>query len=92
MERLEKLREEISKIDERMTELFKERMRVSKEIGKVKEENHLPVFDPLREKEVLENGRKKMTPELQELYEEFLKKNMELSKRYQEMNGGKRDA
>ncbi len=51
---LEKLREEIEEIDKKILELINKRALLALEIGKIKKENHLTLFDPLREKEILE--------------------------------------
>ena len=45
-------RNEINSIDEQLVALFTRRMRVAKEIAKYKAENHLPVFDPERERQI----------------------------------------
>lgn len=50
---MESLRKEINEIDGRLVEDFSRRMKVALEIAKYKKENHLPVYDPAREREVL---------------------------------------
>ncbi|MDO4691103.1 MAG: chorismate mutase [Fusobacterium sp.] len=47
------LRNEINKIDRKLLELFKQRMEISKKMGKVKKENSIPIFDPEREREII---------------------------------------
>ena len=52
---LDELRREIDRIDGEMTRLFSERMAVSTKIAEYKKENGLPVFDPAREAQKLED-------------------------------------
>ncbi len=51
---LEKLRTEIDEIDRRLVALFLERMDVSARVAAYKKEKGLPVFDPARERALLE--------------------------------------
>ena len=50
---IKEARNKIDEIDEKLTELFKERMAASLEVAKYKKENNLPVFVPAREREIL---------------------------------------
>ena len=50
---LEKMRNDIDTIDEKLTALFKERMEISLEVAKYKKEKNLPVLNDAREKEIL---------------------------------------
>ena len=84
MRELKDLRNEINEIDTKMRDLFIERMRTVMEIAKYKAENSLPVFDGEREREVIEKNASVLSDELlKELYVEFLKSNMSLSRKYQ---------
>jgi monofunctional chorismate mutase len=84
MRELKDLRNEINEIDTKMRDLFIERMRTVMEIAKYKAENSLPVFDEEREREVIEKNASVLSDELlKELYVEFLKSNMSLSRKYQ---------
>ncbi len=47
------LREKINQIDDTLSSAFKERMEVALEIARYKQENGLPVFDPGRERAVI---------------------------------------
>ncbi len=81
---LDELRAQIDQIDLLMQELFKKRMAVSKQIGVLKKELHLPVFDPKRELELLEKRRASFHDEaLWPYYESFLKEIIRLSKEIQ---------
>ena len=84
MRDLNDLRDEINEIDAEMRELFIKRMRTAKKIAEYKIENSLPVFDEAREREVIESNAALLSDnELTELYVEFLKNNMSVSRKYQ---------
>ena len=53
--RLEEFRVSIDDIDRRIVELINERTRVVEEIGRVKREAQLPVYEPKREEQVYAN-------------------------------------
>ena len=48
-------RRQIDELDRKLVELLNERSRCALEIGKIKQAEHLPLYQPEREKEVLEN-------------------------------------
>ena len=50
---IKELREKLNKIDDTLSGAFKERMEVTLEIARFKKENGLPVFDPGRERAVI---------------------------------------
>ena len=50
---LQKSRSDISQIDEQIVSLFQKRMAISKEIAQYKKENRLPIYDPERERAIL---------------------------------------
>ena len=52
--RIIQLRQKIDDFDEEIIQLLKKRMRISKEVGKLKEELHIPIEDLTREKEIIE--------------------------------------
>ncbi len=52
-ETLKDLRCEIDAVDESLVALFEKRMTLSEKVAAYKKENHLPVFDPAREREKL---------------------------------------
>lgn len=56
MERLYELRGRIDEIDKQIIELLEERIKVGKEIGKIKKELNLPIKDEEREREVLKRA------------------------------------
>jgi chorismate mutase len=51
-------RRRIDEIDRRLVELLNERSRCALEIGKLKQAQHLPLYQPDREREVLENAER----------------------------------
>jgi chorismate mutase len=53
---LSDLRRRIDEIDRKLVELLNERSRCALEIGKLKQEAHLPLYQPDRENEVLANA------------------------------------
>jgi len=48
------LRQKIDNLDEEIIKLLKIRMRISKEVGLLKEELHIPIEDKFREMEIIE--------------------------------------
>ena len=84
METLERIREKINETDRKMADLFRERMEEVREVALYKQEHGLPVFDPERERAVLEkNGASYPDDSTRGLYLSFLQSVMEISKEYQ---------
>ena len=84
MTELEMLRLSINKIDKQMAELFKERMDAVKIVAEYKREHGLQIFDSQREAEVIKRNSDAFEDEvLKSYYVEFLRNNMEISKKYQ---------
>lgn len=85
MDKLTRAREHINVIDRQMAELFEKRMLCAKEIAEYKMENGLPVFDPSREKTIIENNSKYIQNDtIREYYISYLQDVMDISKKYQE--------
>jgi len=79
------LRDQIDLIDESIQNLFLERMQIVKQIALHKLENNLPVLDKKRELEIIKKNIDQIDNlEIVDLYEEFYKKVLEISKKYQE--------
>jgi chorismate mutase len=57
-ETIEDWRRRIDEIDRRLLELFNERSQCAMEIGRLKRALGLPVYQPEREKEILENAER----------------------------------
>jgi chorismate mutase len=51
-------RRRIDEIDRKLVELLNERSRCALEIGKLKQAEHVPLYQPEREREVLENAER----------------------------------
>jgi chorismate mutase len=51
-------RKQIDELDRRLVELLNQRARAAKEIGKLKRNTSMPVYEPDREKIIFENVRK----------------------------------
>ena len=51
-------RRRIDEIDRKLVELLNERSRCALEIGKLKQVENIPLYQPEREKEVLENAER----------------------------------
>lgn len=81
----EKQRKEIDIIDQKMAELFEERMKVVEEIAKIKKENGLPIHDPIREDEIIKKNKEYISDEKYKVYyHDYMEMLMEISKVFQE--------
>jgi chorismate mutase len=56
---LKEKRKEIDLIDQKLLILLNQRLRIALEIGKIKKEMGKKIYDPVREKEVLERLKRK---------------------------------
>jgi chorismate mutase len=56
-EQLEKCRQQIDSLDQRIVDLIQQRARVVEEVGKIKRKAHLPVTVPSREQQVIEKAQ-----------------------------------
>jgi chorismate mutase/prephenate dehydratase len=54
LQKLKKKRKEIDLIDQKLLTLLNQRLRIAQEIGKIKKEMGKKIYDPEREKEILE--------------------------------------
>lgn len=78
---LNELREHIDEIDEAIVELLNERVEVSIEVGKLKNNTHKPVLDSSREKQVIGHVEELSDhPSLKQRIPEVYKIIMEVSK------------
>lgn len=85
MKALDETRRKINEIDKEMARLFEQRMEAAKSIAETKAEYGLPVFDPVREREVIARNRAHIkSPELEEYYLLFQKNLMQISRSYQQ--------
>lgn len=58
-QKLQEKRKEIDLIDQKLLTLLNQRLRIALEIGKIKKEMGKKIYDPVREKEVLERLKRK---------------------------------
>jgi chorismate mutase/prephenate dehydratase len=82
-EDLKRLREEIDQLDDKLVELLNKRGNIVIQIGELKEKLKLKVFQPEREKEVIERLSKKSTAFQRESIEAIWKEIMGASKQIQ---------
>ncbi len=61
---LSKTRQNIDEIDDKIIELFEERMKAAYEVAKYKKEHNLPIFNGKREREIVNRLTQKVSPEL----------------------------
>ena len=81
---IQELRKQINQIDEQLVKAFDARMKVALEIGKYKKENGLPVFDPARERAVLDKQTSAVDEEMA-MYVKLLYNTLfDLSRSYQQ--------
>lgn len=71
--KLEKLRRSIDSIDSEILNLFLKRLELCKEIGKLKKDEKLPVFDSKRENEILSKVKEKSGKDFKYTKSLFLK-------------------
>lgn len=84
MTTLEQARNSINKIDVQMASLFVKRMEAVSQVLSYKQENNLPVFDAVREAQVIENNTMLISDkEYKSYYHEFINNLMDISKQYQ---------
>lgn len=91
MDELESLRQMINKVDEELVSLFLKRMSLAVKIGEYKAENNIKIFDPIREKDIINRFSNGVKTDFDIGYvEQFLENLIFLSRRLQEnMTNGK---
>lgn len=81
---LSKIREKINNIDDKIIELWKERMETCLSVAEYKKENNLPVLDEQREKELLDRIGNLAGDELNLYSRELYEKIISISRNYQQ--------
>lgn len=77
-------RQTINRIDEEMSRLFVQRMAAAAQVADYKKQRGLPVYDPVREGEMLQRNAARVTdPALREHYVRFLQSSIAISRAYQ---------
>ncbi|MEA4846434.1 MAG: bifunctional chorismate mutase/prephenate dehydratase [Clostridiaceae bacterium] len=85
MEKLKSLRKKFDEIDEELVSLFIKRMELAALVGEYKARENLKIYDPLREKEILQRFAGSAKVDFDKKYiEEFLENLIFLSRRLQE--------
>ena len=80
---ISQLREQIDAIDDQLVRLFVERMEISGKIGAYKKANNLPIFDPGREREKLQDVASKAGEGMENYTRTLYATLFELSRSYQ---------
>lgn len=80
---LDLLREKIDYIDKQIVNLFEERLNICKEIGRIKKDNNLPIFNQERENKVIEKNSSLIKEEYKNSYIKLIKLIIEESKKVQ---------
>ena len=80
---LKELRLEIDRIDSELVSLFSERMDISAKVAEYKKEHNLPVFDPVRESEKLDDIASRLPEEKREYARRLYSLIFELSREEQ---------
>ena len=93
--RLEELRVEIDDMDRRIVELLNARTRVVEDIGRVKREARLPIYEPKRESQVYANivrcNSGPVTPDgLRRIFERIIDEARTVQRMRMEADGDKR--
>lgn len=80
---LKELRGQIDEIDDKLVQLFSERMEVSAQIADYKKANGLPIYVPAREREILQEVAEKAGPDMANYTRVLYSMLFELSRSYQ---------
>ena len=84
MRDIKDLRLEINEIDEKLTKLLERRMSVARGVGEYKKSVGMPIFDSVREEEVLNRNTDRVeNEELKPYVREIFQDIMNVSKEYQ---------
>ncbi|MFI3114929.1 MAG: chorismate mutase [Clostridia bacterium] len=86
MNKLDNARQQINAIDEKMADLFEQRMKAVADVIEYKMENEMEIFDSSREQFVIDkNAQHIKNEEYLPYYKEFIKYVMDNSKKYQKV-------
>lgn len=85
MDLLEQARDIINEVDDEMARLFARRMEAVAMVAEYKKQHGMPILDAAREEEVVRRGSARVEDdELRAYYVNFIRGNMEISRRYQQ--------
>ena len=82
--KLKEAREKINQIDRQMAELFETRLKAVEAVAEYKKGHDLPIYDSVREAEVIKRNSEVVDGVYKEYYVNFQKNTMALSRAYQE--------
>ena len=85
---IQELRSQIDGIDHQITDLFSQRMAIAQQVADYKKENHLPIYAPGRERELMKNIAKQAGPELSAYVKVLYSTIFELSRSAQAQRNG----
>ncbi|MDR1028441.1 MAG: chorismate mutase [Clostridiales Family XIII bacterium] len=80
---LKQFRDKIDLVDEELVELFERRMQLAREVGDLKRENNLSIYDGSREQEVTERAAALVLDDLKGEVSLFVRSLMALAREYQ---------
>lgn len=83
---LKDYRNEIDKIDQKIANLFQERMKISKDIASIKKNEKIPILNVDREEQVISNVKCRVNYDLTDYIDEWYRLLMKLSRQYQGSN------
>lgn len=92
MDRLSEERKKINETDEKIARLLEERFGASARVAAYKKEAGMPVFDPVRERELLDRNESLASPEIAPYNRALFSRILDLSKDYQKRLLGKAPA
>lgn len=85
MDLLNQARKIINEVDEEMAKLFVRRMQAAEMVAEYKKQNGMPILDSVREEQVVQrNANLIEDEEMRSYYVPFIRKNMEISRSYQQ--------
>lgn len=87
---LEECRKEIDRLDKELTNLLEQRMQVVAKVAAYKKENHMEIFDPRRERQVLDKigamaQYKELAPYLQKIYQCIMDESKNYEREYMKL-------
>ncbi len=81
---LDEIRKDIDRVDHVIRTAFAERMALAAEIAEIKRVSGAPVYQPDREKQIIDKLTKDSAPEIKASYESLIREILRLSREYQE--------
>lgn len=87
---LEECRKEIDALDKELTHILEQRMKVVAKVAAYKKENHMEIFDPRREQQVLDKiaamaQYEELAPYLQKIYQCIMDESKQYEREYMKL-------